>query len=224
MVATVDTTQDVSSLELCGGHAALDFVNTIEDRLGPGRPIDFLVDFAALCEWAGYASLIDAERAAAIAADAKNYGTEPDRVWKRAVELREALYRVLTAIVDGSDPERADLDRIDRELGISSGHVRLGRSSAVGEKGEPAFVVGPDDETDPEAVLCPIAQAILDLLTNVDASRLRICPGSEGGCGWVVLDTTRNRSRRWCDMGSCGSEAKSKRLTERRREARKASK
>jgi predicted RNA-binding Zn ribbon-like protein len=204
---------------LLGGHPALDFVNTVDDRLGPA-PVEFLRDFEALCEWAAHASLLSEERARAIAADAGKFGNEAPRVWRRAVELREALYRVLTAIVERSDPAPADLERIDRELGIAAGHVRLGLSAAAGEKGKAAFVVAPDDETDPEAVLCPIAQATLDLLTNADASRLRICPGSDGECGWVVLDATRNRSRRWCDMESCGAEAKSKRLTERRRAAR----
>ncbi len=223
MVATTKASTDIASLELLGGHPALDFVNTIEDRLGPGTPVDFLGDFEALCEWAGHGELLSGRRARAIAADAGSYGNQPRRVWQRAIELREALYRVLTAIVDGSEPARDDLGRIDRELGIAAGHVRLDVSGTVGEKGAPAFVVAPDDETDPEAVLCPIAQAILDLLTNVDATRLRICPGSDGGCGWVVLDTTRNRSRRWCDMQSCGAEVKSRRLTERRRAARRAS-
>jgi predicted RNA-binding Zn ribbon-like protein len=219
MVAAASETQALESLELLGGHPALDFVNTVDDRLG-AAPVEFLGDFEALCEWAGHASLLSEKRARAIAADAGNYGSEAPRVWKRAIELREALYRVLTAIVERTEAAPADLERIDRELGISAGHVRLGMSETAGEKGKAAFFVAPDDETDPEAVLCPIAQAVLDLLTNADASRLRICPGSDGECGWVLLDATRNRSRRWCDMQSCGAEAKSRRLTERRRAAR----
>jgi predicted RNA-binding Zn ribbon-like protein len=221
MVASATETPAPESLELLGGHPALDFVNSVDDRLGPA-PVDFLRDFGSLCEWAAHAALLSEERARAIAADAPNFGDEARAVWKRAIELRESLYRALTAIVERSEPAAADLERIDRELGIAAGHVRLGISTAAGEKGKAAFFVAPDDETDPEAVLCPVAQATLDLLTNVDASRLRICPGADGECGWVVLDTTRNRSRRWCDMAACGSEVKSRRLTERRRAARQS--
>ena len=45
-------------------------------------------------------------------------------------------------------------------------------------------------------------------------------PPEAGGCGWLFLDQSRNGSRRWCRMADCGSTAKARRLTERRRAAR----
>ncbi|MGA2590961.1 MAG: CGNR zinc finger domain-containing protein [Bryobacteraceae bacterium] len=39
-------------------------------------------------------------------------------------------------------------------------------------------------------------------------------------CGWMFLDTTRNRSRQWCDMRDCGNRAKVRRFREKRREGR----
>lgn len=62
--------------------------------------------------------------------------------------------------------------------------------------------------------------AAMDLLLTVDYGRLRRCPPDDGGCGWIVLDQSRNGSRRWCQMADCGSAAKSRRLTERRRDRR----
>lgn len=38
------------------------------------------------------------------------------------------------------------------------------------------------------------------------AARLKACPGPD--CAWVFRDTTRNGSRRWCDMAGCGNRAK----------------
>lgn len=38
------------------------------------------------------------------------------------------------------------------------------------------------------------------------AARLKACPGPE--CAWVFRDTSRNGSRRWCDMAWCGNRAK----------------
>jgi len=58
------------------------------------------------------------------------------------------------------------------------------------------------------------------VLQTADLSRVRRCPPSEGGCGWLFLDQSRNGSRRWCRMADCGTAAKSRRLTERRRAAR----
>jgi predicted RNA-binding Zn ribbon-like protein len=62
--------------------------------------------------------------------------------------------------------------------------------------------------------------AAMDLLLTADYGRLRRCPPEDGGCGWIVLDQSRNGSRRWCQMADCGSAAKSRRLTERRRDRR----
>jgi predicted RNA-binding Zn ribbon-like protein len=53
-----------------------------------------------------------------------------------------------------------------------------------------------------------------------DLTHLAMCPVEDGGCGWMFLDRSRNRSRRWCTMEACGSFAKSRRLTGRRRAAR----
>ena len=34
-------------------------------------------------------------------------------------------------------------------------------------------------------------------------------------CGWLFLDTTRNRTRRWCVMKECGNRSKVRRFRER---------
>jgi predicted RNA-binding Zn ribbon-like protein len=60
----------------------------------------------------------------------------------------------------------------------------------------------------------------VDVLRMADLARLRRCPPAAGGCGWVFLDHSRNGSRRWCRMADCGTTAKARRLTERRRAAR----
>jgi predicted RNA-binding Zn ribbon-like protein len=60
----------------------------------------------------------------------------------------------------------------------------------------------------------------VDLLCGMDATRLKRCPVQEGGCGWLFLDHSRNRSRRWCAMEDCGTDVKSRHLTDRRRNLR----
>lgn len=65
-----------------------------------------------------------------------------------------------------------------------------------------------------------VAQDAVDLVCGLDVTRLRRCPVEEGGCGWLFLDLTRNGSRRWCAMEDCGSGAKARRLTARRRASR----
>jgi predicted RNA-binding Zn ribbon-like protein len=88
-----------------------------------------------------------------------------------------------------------------------------------GGPGEPPAVleVGP-----PGALLMPdrLACAAVELARTADLAQLRACPVGEGGCGWLFLDRSRNHSRRWCTMDDCGTHAKSRRLTSRRRTAR----
>src|SRR5258708_1316139 len=64
-----------------------------------------------------------------------------------------------------------------------------------------------------DCVLWPIARSAADLLTEGPLSAIRVCEGR--ACGWLFLDTSRNRTRRWCDMRICGHRAKDRRHHER---------
>lgn len=46
--------------------------------------------------------------------------------------------------------------------------------------------------------------AMLDVLRMKEKSRLRICAGNQ--CEWVLVDLSKNRSRRFCEAG-CGNRA-----------------
>jgi predicted RNA-binding Zn ribbon-like protein len=55
-----------------------------------------------------------------------------------------------------------------------------------------------------------IARSAADVLTSeADRGRVREC-GSDN-CRWLFVDTTRNRSRQWCSMQSCGNRQKARR-------------
>jgi predicted RNA-binding Zn ribbon-like protein len=64
------------------------------------------------------------------------------------------------------------------------------------------------------AVLGPIAWSAVDLLARGPLTRLKRCPGP--GCGWLFLDRSKNGSRRWCDMATCGNRTKGRRHRARR--------
>lgn len=48
------------------------------------------------------------------------------------------------------------------------------------------------------------------------SSQLKLCHNPD--CRWVFVDRSKNHSRRWCEMGTCGNRAKVRRY--RRRQAR----
>jgi len=56
-------------------------------------------------------------------------------------------------------------------------------------------------------LLAPIAVAAVDLLRTGPLDRLKVC----AACPWLFLDTSRNRSRRWCSMSECGARLKMRR-------------
>jgi predicted RNA-binding Zn ribbon-like protein len=70
-----------------------------------------------------------------------------------------------------------------------------------------------------DAMFDPILRSAAELLTGQPHSRLKQCPGRH--CGWVFLDRTKNRRRRWCEMQVCGSRAKARAYRARRRSRRR---
>ena len=68
-----------------------------------------------------------------------------------------------------------------------------------------------------EAVLGPISLSAITILTQGDLSRIKQCQGEK--CGWLFFDTSKNKSRRWCEMEICGNRAKQRRHSARARRA-----
>lgn len=62
--------------------------------------------------------------------------------------------------------------------------------------------------TTPEAPLSErmaveAAMALVDVLRSGELPRLRVCAAND--CGAVLLDLSRNRSKRYCDTGNCAN-------------------
>lgn len=49
--------------------------------------------------------------------------------------------------------------------------------------------------------------ALLRAMARPSWPRLKACRGED--CRWVFVDSSRNTSRRWCDMAGCGNRSKS---------------
>jgi len=55
-----------------------------------------------------------------------------------------------------------------------------------------------------------VARSAAELLTSDNVDRVRECE-DDRGCGYLFIDQSKNRSRRWCSMESCGNRAKARR-------------
>jgi predicted RNA-binding Zn ribbon-like protein len=79
------------------------------------------------------------------------------------------------------------------------------------------FVGGGERSPPLDRPLWTLARAAGDLLTGPELARVRRCGSAT--CASMFLDTSRNGSRRWCDMETCGNRAKARRHYSRARGA-----
>jgi predicted RNA-binding Zn ribbon-like protein len=81
----------------------------------------------------------------------------------------------------------------------------------------PSGDLAPIDAVEPvDRVRLALALAVLDT-TRLDPQRVRRC--SRRGCVLLFHDTSKNGTRRWCDMAVCGNRAKAAAHYQRRRPA-----
>jgi predicted RNA-binding Zn ribbon-like protein len=208
-MSKIETTKP-ALFELNGGHPALDFVNTLDNRFRPDGPAEMLESYADLLRFLRQANLLSAQRtrllAGAVTKDAAA------RALQSARELREAMAATLYSAVDGRAPPAAVIRTLERYFLSASRHrqLRWTHSSKHSPKPWGAHWVWGRGAADVELPLWVLAQAASDLMTSPALDRLRAC-GSET-CRWLFLDTSKNHSRRWCSMRVCGNRMKARRF------------
>jgi predicted RNA-binding Zn ribbon-like protein len=189
------------------GQLSLDFVNTVDWRTSE-QPEELLKSYSDLVRWSQHTGLLTATQARHISREATRHSAEADGVLDRAKDLRETLFRIFSAIAAGRKPAKADLELLNAKLREALSHLRLA-PTADGCDWEWA-----DAEDRLDRMLWAVARATGELLTDADGrAQLRECANE--GCGWLFVDTSRNKSRRWCSMGVCGNRVKARRHYER---------
>jgi predicted RNA-binding Zn ribbon-like protein len=208
----------VEGVPLHGGRLCLDFTYTAVWRATP-RPDETLVDYSALLAFSTRTGTLRAHEEARLAEVAEAHPDEAAAVVARAVDLREALYRVFLAQVAGRSPRQPDLDRFNAELAEAMARATV-HPDDEGFAWDWTSALDEPDAASLASPLWPIARSAADLLTSPDLARVKRCPGE--GCGWLFLDTSKNGSRRWCDMAGCGNRARVRAFAARRRAGRAA--
>lgn len=192
-----------------GGRLWLDFVNTDDARLGVRT--DAIASFETFVRWLAAADVIDHERAAALQRRAAEQPSGAAAALVEARRVRAAL-RGLAERGRGSDGERAReaaLGEINRLLGRSVGTRRV---ETVGDGRYARSFIPVGDAFG--GLVIPVVESAVDSLVSEELLRIRVC--ADRRCPRVFLDQTRSRTRRWCDMATCGNRAKALRLRRRR--------
>ena len=180
------------------GHPALDFVNTVQWRLSPGRFEDDLPAFAHVIAWTRQAGLVSHEDERVLTELSHHHPAVADDEAGRVRGLREALY---AALYEGDSPAP-----VVEEYRAA---VAAGDLTADGDSWGWRF---PVDLALPRRL---VSLRAFDLVTRTDLSLLGQCHDAE--CGWVFLDTSPRHNRRWCVSADCGNRNRVRGFYERNR-------
>jgi predicted RNA-binding Zn ribbon-like protein len=193
------------AFKLFAGHPALELVNTLDLRFSTGTT-ELLSGYGDLLRLVTQLRLLTPEQARRLG---RTVGEkEAQRVLSFAIELREALASFLYGRIDGTKPQAAQVETLEKHFHAAALHRSL--SPAGGQMVWSWSGV----EQQAEIPLWKLAQAASDLLVSSDADRVKDC--GDPTCRWLFLDTSKNHTRRWCDMKTCGNRMKARRHQERK--------
>jgi predicted RNA-binding Zn ribbon-like protein len=193
--------------EFVGNWLCLDFTNAMKDATSShGLPSDY----EELVAWSQQAGILTNEETRRLLDKAAQHPAEASAVFQRAVLLRETLFRIFSTLAKDQPIEEVDLSTLNGMLAETMLHARL---VPKGKRCEWNWMTN-DDVLD--RLLWPVIRSAADLLTSEELGMVKICASES--CNWLFLDTSKNQSRRWCDMKSCGNRAKVHRHYERKKQ------
>lgn len=183
--------KNISSLRLDGGILCLDFVNTIDNRKRE-IPYDYVKGFKDLLEWYGHTRALSPKIIHTLERLAKDYPQKAGVVFEKSIVLRELLHRLFTASLAKKKPAAADSMQFNTYIGEAYANIEIGWVAGEGalQFNAPALE---------QVYWWPIKSAV-ELFTSGQLAEVKECPA----CGWLFLDKSRNGSRKWCSMSTCG--------------------
>ncbi len=187
--------------ELIGGHPVLDFVNTLDWRFRDTGPEELLHNYADVVRFIEQSGMIGAGDARRLLRGAPE--NKAEKIVAAVHELREALAKILYARMEGNNPPASAVREVEVSFNEARAQQRLHWEGARLEW------------TLPESPSLPLPLWLLalsagDFITSDQMLLLRECGNDE--CRWLFLDTSKNHTRRWCDMKICGNRMKARRF------------
>lgn len=195
--------------DLKSGHPILEFTNTVGNHASE-HPGETLFHYEDLVTWMGQVGLMHEEQTQKLRRKASAQPEEARATFAKSLELREAVYRIFVAKTKGKSPAEKDLAILNAVLARPTSGAQIVYRSGRFEW-DWNF-----DENALETSLSILARSAVDLLTSEHVKWMGQCADEEG-CGWLFVDTSKNHSRRWCDINDCGNRAKQRRYQQRAR-------
>jgi len=195
---------NILKLPFLGGDLSLDFVNTVHDR--HEEPLrDLLLNYLDLVIWVYSANAINDSQKEKLLQKGLENQIKANQVYKDSLQLREAFYDFILNLINQDETSSANIQLINQRVSRVFSNLELTQL-------EGRFVLDWKAESfGLESVLWPITRAFADLVTSEDISRIKKCPN----CGYLFVDNSKNKSRRWCSMEICGNRVKAQRFAKK---------
>jgi predicted RNA-binding Zn ribbon-like protein len=188
--------------ELIAGHPLLDLVNTLDWRFRDGNPEELLETYSDLLRFCQQSGLLTSSQSRRLLR--KPSDVHATKLLAAVKDLREAAAEILYASLEGRDPTPVSMKTMETRFKSAREHQRLlwSDSHLVWD--------WPNSTTIPEMPLWQLSLIAADLMTSDEFHKVRGCGNPE--CRWLFLDTSKNHTRRWCDMKICGNRMKARRF------------
>jgi predicted RNA-binding Zn ribbon-like protein len=187
--------------DLTAGCLCLDFANTVDKRLS-GNPEDKLSGYEELVAFGKQTGMLSLAEFRKLRREGRQDKSKASRLFQQAIDLREMIFRILSAVAVGREVSKADEGILNDAL------QKLNAISLV--------VPGPgqvawrwvEKSSGVDRLLGRIVRSAVEVLTSDDIERVKRCAAET--CCWLFMDRSRSRNRRWCEMQTCGSQHKAK--------------
>lgn len=199
-------TRSIENLPIDGGCKCFNFVNTVHSRMEENI-YDHINNYDDLIEWMEKIKLLPAEKLKSLKERAHIDNKTAEKALTEMKSKRELLYNFFSPVIH----QKAPADTLTKEFNktLSESLSALAFSYNRGQ----LELVWDENQVDFYEPLRIIFKDAFDLITTIPQKRFKECKA----CGWLFLDKSKNNSRTWCSMQSCGSIDKAKRYYYRKK-------
>ncbi len=191
-----------------GGWRCLDFVDSRNWDSREAKYERFMI-YTDFVWWNHDVGVFTEEVTQPLLQEAKRRPAEAAAMFDQCMALRDTIYQVFEPIANGTPLEQVDLSKLNELIARILTQSQL---VATANNFKWRWVGAPNAL---ERVMWFPLWSTVELLTSSKLKRVKCCSGRS--CGWLFLDTSRNGSRRWCEMKHCGNQAKARRHYQRKK-------
>jgi predicted RNA-binding Zn ribbon-like protein len=196
--------------DIPGNWLCLDFTHTLQNRYNSQKR-ELLHSYSDLLAWGLYRHILTEEETIQLLHVAEQHPQAASKILNDAMSLREAIYRIFYIIAEDATPPQDDMDLLNTQLARAMSHACI---VPEGDRFSWEWSAHSDAEK-LERICWLVVRSAADLLTSDKLHGVRACSAED--CRWLFLDISKNHSRRWCDMETCGNQAKARRHYSRKK-------